>query len=133
MSTMAVPSSARVARPVRFGRPAPWSFALVGAFAVAVVAGGSVALTQAVLTDRLDQVSSQVSTQVAEQTRRADAAQADLAALRTRVDAEAGLAARRAAEAQAQITALRTQLAAETARSAQAQQQILNRVAASRP
>jgi hypothetical protein len=131
MSTMAVPQG--VAGRVRFSRPAPWAYALVGAFAVAVVVGGSVAATQAVLGDRLDAVSTQMTTQVAEQTRRAEAAQADLTALRSRVEGEAALAARRAADAQAQITALRTQLAAETARSAQAQRQILDRVAAGRP
>ena len=72
MSAMAV--TAPAVPQVRIGRPAPWSFALVGALAVAVVAGGSVAATQAVLGDRLDDISVQVS----DQARRADAAEARL-------------------------------------------------------
>src|SRR4051794_40878362 len=56
MPATAVPAIA----PVRINRPAPWSFALVGALAVAVVAGGSVAVTQAVLGHQLDTISNQV-------------------------------------------------------------------------
>jgi hypothetical protein len=126
MSTMAVPVPAVPS--VRISRPAPWSFALVGAFAVAVVAGGSVAATQAVLGDRLDTISSQVD----EQSQRADVTQAKLTAVQGQLNSASAIAARRAAAAQAEIAALRQQLAAETARSARADQLILTKVSARR-
>jgi len=122
MSAMAV--TAPAVPQVRIGRPAPWSFALVGALAVAVVAGGSVAATQAVLGDRLDDISVQVS----DQARRADAAEAQLTAVQGQLNSEAAIAARRAAGAQAEVAALRKQLAAESARSAQADAVILSKL-----
>jgi hypothetical protein len=122
MTTMAVAVPA--APSVHIARPAPWSFALVGALAVAVVAGGSVAVTQAVLGDRLDSISSQVD----DQSQRADVTQAKLTVVQGQLNAASAVAARRAAAAQAEIAALRSQLAAETARSAKAEQLILTRM-----
>jgi hypothetical protein len=122
MTSMAVAIPA--APSVHIARPAPWSFALVGALTVAVVAGGSVAVTQAVLGDRLDSI----STQVDDQTQRADVTQAKLTAVQGQLNATSAIAARRAAAAQAEIAALRSQLAAESARSAKAEQLILTRM-----
>jgi parvulin-like peptidyl-prolyl isomerase len=122
MSTMAVPVPAVAS--VRIAKPAPWTFALVGAFAVAVVAGGSVAATQAVLGDRLDSISSQVD----EQSQRADVTQAKLTAVQGQLNSESAIATRRADAAAAEIAALRSQLAVETARSAKAEQLILTKV-----
>ena len=126
MTTMAVPAVSS-AHPIRIAKPAPWSFALVGALAVAVVVGGSVAATQAVLGDRLDTISSQVD----DQAQRADGAQTQLSAVQGQLNSESAIAARRAAGAQAEIAALGRQLASETARSAKAEQLILTKLAAS--
>jgi hypothetical protein len=123
MTAMAVPALP-AAHQVRIARPAPWSFALVGALAVAVVVGGSVAATQAVLGDRLDSISVQLD----DQAQRADAAQAKLTAVQGQLNSAAAIAARRAAAAQAEIAALRTQLAAEAARAAQADAVILSKL-----
>lgn len=124
MAVSAVPS----VHPVRVAKPAPWSFALVGALAVAVVVGGSVAATQAVLGDRLDTISSQVD----DQAQRADGAQAQLSSVQGQLNSESAIAARRAAAAQAEIAALGRQLARETARSAKAERLIMASLAARR-
>jgi hypothetical protein len=128
MTAMAV-NAVPALQPVRLGRPAPWSFALVGALAVAVVAGGSVAVTQTVLGNRLDEIGAQVT----QQAQRADNAEAQLTAVQGQLDSAAAVAARRAAGAQAEITALRAQLAAETARATQADSLILSRLTVRKP
>jgi len=123
MTAMAV-NAVPALQPVRLGRPAPWSFALVGALAVAVVAGGSVAVTQAVLGNQLDDI----STQVSQQAQRADAAEAQLTAVQGQLNSAAAIAERRAAAAQAELATLRRQLATETARATAADSLILSRL-----
>lgn len=123
MTTMAVPSLP-MPRAAGVRKPAPWSFALVGALAVAVVVGGSVAVTQAAIGDRLDTLSSQVD----EQAQQARQTAGSLTAVQGQLNSEAAIAQRRAAAAQAEIAALRKQLAAETARATQADAQILSRL-----
>ena len=123
MTAMAV-NAVPALQPVRLARPAPWSFALVGAFAVAVVAGGSVAATQAVLGHRLDDISAQVT----EQSQRADLAESKLTAVQGQLNSEAAIAQRRAAGAAAELAALRAQLQAETTRATQADTMILSRL-----
>ena len=123
MSSMAV-SSVPMGRPARVTKTAPWSFALVGALAVAVVAGGSVAVTQAVIGDRLDTIASQVDDQATQ----VDTTAKTLTAVQGQLNSEAAIAQRRAAAAQAEIAALRAQLAAETARATTADAQILGRL-----
>jgi len=128
MTAMAV-NAVPALQPVRFARPAPWSFALVGAFAVAVVAGGSVAATQAVLGHRLDDISAQVT----EQAQRADLAESKLTAVQGQLNSEAAIAQRRAAGAAAELAALRAQLRAETSRATAADTMILSRLPVARP
>ena len=122
MTTMAV-STLPMSRAASVRKPAPWSFALVGALAVAVVAGGSVAVTQAVLGDRLDSIASQLDQQ-------SRTTSTTLTAVQGELNSQAAIAQRRAAAAQAEITALRAQLAAETARATKVDSQILSRLPA---